>query len=50
MEEKPKNILDIDVNSPELYDEVQTEIGSDMARMKKCVEIILNLRSKFTQF
>lgn len=47
MDEKLNNIEDIDVNSPEFYEKVQDEIESDMARMKKGVEVVMNLRSKF---
>ncbi|KAJ8714021.1 hypothetical protein PYW08_007641 [Mythimna loreyi] len=44
MEEKPNNIEDIDVNSQEFYEKVQNEIEFDMARMKKGVEVVMNLR------
>ncbi|KAJ8723926.1 hypothetical protein PYW07_007906 [Mythimna separata] len=44
MDEKPNNIEDIDVNSQEFYEKVQNEIEFDMARMKKGVEVVMNLR------
>uniref|UniRef100_A0A2H1WJA9 SFRICE_004730 n=1 Tax=Spodoptera frugiperda TaxID=7108 RepID=A0A2H1WJA9_SPOFR len=44
MDEKLSNIQDIDVNSPEFYDKVQAEIEFDTARMKKNVEVLMNLR------
>lgn len=47
MDEKLSNIQDIDVNSPEFYDKVQAEIEFDTARMKKNVEVLMNLRCKF---
>ena len=50
MDEKPNNIEDIDVNSPDFYEKVHTEIETDMARMKKSVEVIMKLRSKFTPY
>lgn len=48
MENKPNEIHNIDVNSSEFYDKIQTEMEFDMARMKKSVEVILNLRCKFS--
>ncbi|CAH2094481.1 unnamed protein product [Euphydryas editha] len=43
--EKIFNTLpNIDVNNPEFYDIVQQEIDDDLARLKKNVEVIINLR------
>ncbi|CAH0690177.1 unnamed protein product [Spodoptera exigua] len=44
MDEQLNNIQDIDINSPDFYERVQSEIEFDTARMKKNVEIIMNLR------
>uniref|UniRef100_A0A2A4K7Q7 Uncharacterized protein n=1 Tax=Heliothis virescens TaxID=7102 RepID=A0A2A4K7Q7_HELVI len=41
---EPSIIEDIDVNGPDFYEIVQGEIESDMARMKKSVDVIMNLR------
>ncbi|XP_075982509.1 uncharacterized protein LOC142980846 [Anticarsia gemmatalis] len=39
-----KTSIDIEVNSPEFYENVHTEIDSDLARMKKTIETMMNLR------
>ncbi|XP_021186441.2 uncharacterized protein LOC110373487 [Helicoverpa armigera] len=41
---EPSDIENIDVNSPDFYEIVQGEIESDWARMKKTVDVIMNLR------
>lgn len=37
----------IDVNDPTFYDNLQDEIESDLSRLKKSVEVVRNLRSKY---
>ncbi|XP_022817964.1 uncharacterized protein LOC111350569 [Spodoptera litura] len=44
MDEQLNNIQGIDINSPEFYEKVHAEIEFDTARMKKNVEVIMNLR------
>ncbi|CAB3245838.1 unnamed protein product [Arctia plantaginis] len=42
--DKINSIQNIDVNNPDFYENVQCEIESDLARLKKNVEVVLNLR------
>ncbi|XP_050354424.1 uncharacterized protein LOC126776168 [Nymphalis io] len=43
-EDQLKTLPNIDVNNPDFYDIVQQEIDYDLARMKKNVAIVTNLR------
>lgn len=40
------NIETVDVNDADFYNQLQEEIGFDMARLKKSVTIVKNLRRK----
>lgn len=40
------NLENVDVNDPNFYNILQDEIESDIARMKKSLEIVRNIRSK----
>lgn len=44
--EKAVEPIAIDVNCNEFYNKIQDEIESDLARLKKNVEIVRDLRSK----
>lgn len=46
-ERKINSVENIDVNNPDFYENVQCEIQSDLARLKKNVEVIINLRCKY---
>lgn len=47
MENSIKALNNIDVNDPNFYNNLQNEIESDIARLKKSVEVVRNLRSEF---
>lgn len=50
MSSSSNNVVNIDVNNPDFYHNLQDEIDSDLARLKKSVVIVKNLRSKILLF
>ncbi|RVE52374.1 hypothetical protein evm_003012 [Chilo suppressalis] len=44
LKQRNNDLTAIDVNYPGFYNQLQDEIDSDLARMKKSIEVVRNLR------